>query len=60
MLLQKPQNSYIQFLLRGKKKEISKHSRQNQYMKISIYWDITVRSPWKIKRLFGGICRLHF
>jgi hypothetical protein len=28
-------------------------------MKISIFWDITSTSPFKVNRYFGGTCRLH-
>jgi hypothetical protein len=28
-------------------------------IKNSLFWDITPRSPLKINRRFGGICRLH-
>jgi hypothetical protein len=28
-------------------------------MKISIFWDLTLCSPLKVNRYFGGICHLH-
>jgi hypothetical protein len=29
-------------------------------MKSSVVWDITLRSPLKVNRRFGGTCHLHF